>query len=655
MRRGRATLIHCVVLAAALAAAGCAAQAPKPTADGAPAAEAFLQAVRDGDRAAADAAVTAHPEWVNEIIGPWECPPIHYAADGGHADIVRLLIERGADVNAHHPRYRWYPLHEAANQGHADVAALLLDHGAEVNPANHDALTPLLMAAAEGRRDVVVLLIERGAPIDQAGTGRWTLLHEAAARGDADITELLLERGLTVDVRCEDGRTPLHWAATPAMVRLLVNRGAAVDARGSHRRTPLHLAAFFGNDDVAAALLDVGADVNAADADGRTPLDLADEEHHPRTVDGLIARGGMHGTPTTTAATQTRTRIGPRGQFYLNDEPIIPIGVWQQPERLFAYHRTLGANCLVYPPGGGLGDDTSTPPYVRRAAEARLGAFMHYHDALRDLPGVWGWVGGGWPVERARWTYERLRRSDPGRVILCNFGGHGLVNDDADAAAFYRQVFPYIDCICPHVWPEMNVGEPRNLRNVAAMVDTARRLCAGRPDGEVSIWIDINPHAWTTPSHERLEAPTFEEFRYQVWLGLIHGADGICIFPISFHPFVFSQIPAGTDTQMPGLFERVGAFAAVLAADASPRAIRVTGEGVLDITTRRLDGADYVFVLAGEGAAQTIRLEADGLGRTLALHDALDDAPRRPAGGAYSERVDPLDLRIWRLTETGRP
>ena len=648
MRMVSRTSVLRMVLAASLMAVGYG-SGPAAAANTAPTAEAFLQAVRDGDEAVVVTGLAAHPEWLHETVGPWDCPPLHYAASAGHVAIVRLLLERGGDVNAHEPRYRWYPIHEAAIEGHHEVVALLLDHGSEINPINHEDLSPLMMAAGGGHRATVLLLVKRGAPIDQTGANGWTLLHKASAGGDTATAALLMERGLRVDVPDGAGRTPLHWAATPDMARLLIERGAAVDDRGSAGRTPLHLSAVFGFDEVAAVLLDAGADVNAADAGGRTPLDVAVGEGRSSTVGVLAARGATTGHPTVSVG-PTRTRIGPKGQFYLNDTPIIPIGVWQQPPRLFAYNRALGVTCMVYPPGGGGQDLRPKPWYAREAADAGLGAFIHYHDGLGDLPGVWGWIGGGWPVDQARWTYEQLRREDPGRVIICNFGGHGLVTSDEEDAAFYREAFAYVDCIVPHVWPEMLENEPRNLRNVAKMVDTARRLCEGRPRGEVSIWIDINPHAWTSSRMERLDAPTFEEFRYQVWLGLIHGADGICLFPISFNPFVFSQIPAGTAERMPGLFQQVQDLAAVLTAEESPRAIRVTGEGVVDVTTRRCDGADYVFVLAGEGDAQTIRLEAEGLGETLVLHDALRDAPCRAAGGVYSERVTPLALRVWRLS-----
>ena len=46
------------------------------------------------------------------------------------------------------------------------------------------------------------------------------------------------------------------------------------------------------------------------------------------------------------------TKTGPRGQFYVNGKAAIPLGVWQQPEYLFAYHKQLGMNCLVWSPGG---------------------------------------------------------------------------------------------------------------------------------------------------------------------------------------------------------------------------------------------------------------------------------------------------------------
>ncbi|TFG85870.1 MAG: hypothetical protein E4H17_04650 [Gemmatimonadales bacterium] len=425
-----------------------------------------------------------------------------------------------------------------------------------------------------------------------------------------------------------------------------------MEAHGPDGRTPLHLAAFFGFTDVAEVLLARGAAANAVDDAGRTPLDLAVTEGQEKTAALLRSRGGLARGPAATGPTgRTRTRIGSRGQFYLNDEPIIPIGVWQQPPILFSYNRAIGLDCLVFPPSGGLTGATSTPEYVLAAQEADLGVFLHYHDNLVDLPGVWGWAGGGWPVDAARHQYELLRRKDADRVIICNFGGHGLVKEDPEDQEFYRSVFPYIDCLVPHVWPEMFDDEPRNLRNIALLVDNARKLCEGRPRGELSIWADINPHEWDKGG-KITQAPTVEEFSYQIWLALIHGADGICLFPISFDPFVFSQIPAQMEQHLPEICDRVRTFAPHLAYESSPRTITIRGDNpdsIVDFTTRRSQGADYVFVANGT-AANTVHIEVDGLGRTLLLHDALTDKPAEAANGAFAEKLNALALRIWRIS-----
>jgi hypothetical protein len=110
--------------------------------------------------------------------------------------------------------------------------------------------------------------------------GGRTLLHQAAAAGSLTAVELLLSLGADPDAADGGGHTPLYCAGNECtvagggnVVRALVRGGAKVDAHdGAKHCTALHMAARRGSVEVAEALLDCGADIEARDSVGETPL-----------------------------------------------------------------------------------------------------------------------------------------------------------------------------------------------------------------------------------------------------------------------------------------------------------------------------------------------------------------------------------------------
>jgi hypothetical protein len=94
----------------------------------APSSDLLLQAVRKGDLAAAKAALDAGVP--TDAKFRYDRTALSFAADRGNAEIVKLLLDRGADVNAKDTFYGVTPLVWAANNGHAQVARMLLAHGA---------------------------------------------------------------------------------------------------------------------------------------------------------------------------------------------------------------------------------------------------------------------------------------------------------------------------------------------------------------------------------------------------------------------------------------------------------------------------------------------------------------------------------------------
>lgn len=105
---------------------------------------------------------------------------------------------------------------------------------------------PIHRAAANDRDDIIRLLIEWGSPLEATGTEQWTPLHLASVSRSARAVRALLEAGANIQARSVYGQTPLHLAVGPTLtdglletVRILVGAGADGDAADDDGKTPL--------------------------------------------------------------------------------------------------------------------------------------------------------------------------------------------------------------------------------------------------------------------------------------------------------------------------------------------------------------------------------------------------------------------------------
>jgi ankyrin repeat protein len=119
---------------------------------------------------------------------------LHEAAKGGHQAIVRLFIEKGANVAAKDSS-GGTALHEAAKSGHQAVVQLLIEKGAKVTAKDYYNLTPLHFAAYSGNRVIVQLLLKHGADVNAKSISGDTALNIAKRQGHKEIIQLLIKGG----------------------------------------------------------------------------------------------------------------------------------------------------------------------------------------------------------------------------------------------------------------------------------------------------------------------------------------------------------------------------------------------------------------------------------------------------------------------------
>jgi len=230
-----------------------------------------------------------------EIMTSLDQTVVYVASIHGCADVVRSLINRGADLNLKcqdwvidRMHVKWTPLHAAVLNKHRDVVLLLLEGGADTEIPSSWGETALLTAPSYGCADILLQLISHGADVNAeckcGGSDRyyrpekWTPLHAAVDRRKYPVAKVLLEHGANPDAPGNLGETALHLESSQrgiTNVELLLEYGANVDVQDKEGWTPLHKAAYHLHPQTVAVLLGRGADPHARTNKGETPIQLA--------------------------------------------------------------------------------------------------------------------------------------------------------------------------------------------------------------------------------------------------------------------------------------------------------------------------------------------------------------------------------------------
>ena len=249
--------------------------------------------------------------------------PLHIAARRGHLATIGQLQDRGASLEVEN-KYGETPIITAAGtnaaaQNNGETVRALIKYGAHVNGGTRTGDTALTYAARQGNRGAVKPLIDAGADLHVANEDNETALHAAVESGDAVIVQILLTAGAKPNRKTVNDLAPLHLAIrNEDVTRVLLEHGAEVDCLTSISETPLHLCSR-GESDVTRVvdlLLKHGANIESVNAEGRTPLHYAVRWGKIETIESLIQRG---------ASMSARTLIGqwPLHLAVLNDSSIV--------------------------------------------------------------------------------------------------------------------------------------------------------------------------------------------------------------------------------------------------------------------------------------------------------------------------------------------
>ncbi len=184
----------------------------------------LFEAIRAGDREGVEALVEADPSLA-----------IFAAAIQGDTVAIETLLAANRPLVSAVSSDGWTPLHLAAHFGKQEAVRLLLNKGAKVDARSTNAMqnTPLHAAAAGRAAEVATLLLDHGASVNARQNGGWTPLHAAAQNGDIELARTLVEAGADVNARAENRQSPLDLALTrgkQAMAEWLEAQGARLSS-----------------------------------------------------------------------------------------------------------------------------------------------------------------------------------------------------------------------------------------------------------------------------------------------------------------------------------------------------------------------------------------------------------------------------------------
>uniref|UniRef100_UPI003AAF7AF5 ankyrin repeat and SOCS box protein 3 isoform X1 n=1 Tax=Centroberyx gerrardi TaxID=166262 RepID=UPI003AAF7AF5 len=238
---------------------------------------------------------------INQPTNDLSCP-LYAAVDGGHKEIVELLVSKGAEVNGTHTASCWTCLHQAVYKGHSDIVRILVTV-CHLEALDDHKITPLFVAAQYGQQDCLKILVDAGANVNAQAADLATPLMIASQEGHEGCVDVLLDHRANPNLACSRDwpQLPIHAAAEFGHSGILKRLIAVTDRvcdRGDGMVSPLYAAVRTQSKSVKL-LLREGYSPDAQDCTHilglRSPLSFAlcltSDEPYSESVRLLVAAG----------------------------------------------------------------------------------------------------------------------------------------------------------------------------------------------------------------------------------------------------------------------------------------------------------------------------------------------------------------------------
>jgi ankyrin repeat protein len=221
--------------------------------------------------------------------------PLYFASLLGEVDLVQWLISNDYKIDEPSGHCRLGdPMQAAALGNHVEIVRLLLEQGAQVNTDHGYFGDPLQAAAFGGGTETVQILLDRGATLDTDHGEYGNALIAAAYGGNHEIAKALIDRGINPELSSRKHGGAIAGAATsrqPGLIKLLLTKGQDINDPNPPKGSALYCVAKSGDVDNARMLIRGGANVNLVSGELHTALQVACNEGHLEMVRLLLGNG----------------------------------------------------------------------------------------------------------------------------------------------------------------------------------------------------------------------------------------------------------------------------------------------------------------------------------------------------------------------------